>query len=340
MEKDTVLCRQTPTGWQPLSIDLTAESDRVQPPYQLGRVELLESLAPSHWQQSGHGQKENSDDGINAKATSLTANNAPAAYAISYHYAKNNQLTLPFIRDNIDSMTTLLLPSESSIKVPQTDVQGDRAGDTDVINAFISYRQLLLQLPVALADQLSQAMQLLRWQADTQFCSRCSAAVSAAESGDRAMVCSVCHLRQYPRVQPCVITAITRPNPQTGETQILLAHHHRYGQTSLPLQYGLIAGFVEAGESLEHAVVREVFEEVGIRLSEIRYVSSQPWPFPSNLMLGFRASYDSGELVLQEDELSHADFFDLSKLPKIPFKGSIAYELIAQIAREQGVTLS
>jgi len=340
IEKDTVLCRQTSTSWQPLSIDLSAESDRNLPPYQLGRVELLESLAPSHWQQSGHWQKKNSDNGISAKTTSLTANNAPAAYAISYHYAKNNQLTLPTIRDDIDSNTAPLLLSKNSIEAPQADVQRDKAGDIDAINAFISYRQLLLQLPVALADQLSQAMQLLRWQADTQFCSRCSAAVSAADSGERAMVCSVCRLRQYPRVQPCVITAITRPNPKTGEMQILLAHHHRYGQTSLPLQYGLIAGFVEAGESLEHAVVREVFEEVGIRLSDIRYVSSQPWPFPSNLMLGFRASYDSGDLVLQEDELSHADFFDLSNLPKIPFKGSIAYELIAQIAAEQGVTLS
>ncbi|MGM8872042.1 NAD(+) diphosphatase [Psychrobacter sp. 2Y5] len=331
IEKDTVLCRQTSTGWQPLSIDLSAESDRNLPPYQLGRVELLESLAPSHWQQSGHWQIKNSDNGISAKTTSLTANNAPAAYAISYHYAKINQLTLPTIRDDIDSI---------SAPIDQTDIQANDADDNGAINAFISYRQLLTQIPVALADQISQAMQLLRWQADTQFCSRCSAGVSAADSGERAMVCSVCHLRQYPRVQPCVITAITRPNPKTGEMQILLAHHHRYGQTSLPLQYGLIAGFVEAGESLEHAVVREVFEEVGIRLSDIRYVSSQPWPFPSNLMLGFRASYDSGDLVLQEDELSHADFFDLSNLPKIPFKGSIAYELIAQIAAEQGVTLS
>ncbi|WP_201611833.1 NAD(+) diphosphatase [Psychrobacter submarinus] len=329
IEKDTVLCCQTPTGWQPLSIDLSAESDCKEPPYQLGRVELLESLAPSHWQQSEHGQEDNSS--LSFEATSLTANDAPAAYAISYHYAKTNQLTLPTIRDDIESI---------SAAINQTDIQANDADDNGAINAFISYRQLLTQIPVALADQISQAMQLLRWQADTQFCSRCGAAVCAADSGERAMVCSVCRLRQYPRVQPCVITAITRPNPKTGEMQILLAHHHRYGQTTLPLQYGLIAGFVEVGESLEHAVVREVFEEVGIRLSDIRYVSSQPWPFPSNLMLGFRASYDSGDLVLQEDELSHADFFDLSNLPKIPFKGSIAYDLIAQIAEEQGVTLA
>jgi NAD+ diphosphatase len=329
IEKDTVLCRRTPKGWQPLSIDFSADSDCKEPPYQLGRVELLESLAPSHWQQSEHGQEDNSS--LSFEATSLTANDAPAAYAISYHYAKTNQLTLPTIRDDIESI---------SAAINQTDIQANDADDNGAINAFISYRQLLTQIPVALADQISQAMQLLRWQADTQFCSRCGAAVCAADSGERAMVCSVCRLRQYPRVQPCVITAITRPNPKSGEMQILLAHHHRYGQTTLPLQYGLIAGFVEVGESLEHAVVREVFEEVGIRLSHIRYVSSQPWPFPSNLMLGFRANYDSGDLVLQEDELSHADFFDLSKLPKIPFKGSIAYDLIAQIAAEQGVALA
>ena len=208
--------------------------------------------------------------------------------------------------------------------------------------AFIAYRLLIAQLPFALSDQLSQAIQLLRWQADTQFCSRCAAPVVHANHGERAMVCPVCRLRQYPRVQPCIITAITRPNPQTGAMQILLAHHHRYGQQKTPqqaLQYGLIAGFVEVGESLEHAVVREVAEEVNISLKDIRYVSSQPWPFPSNLMLGFRAAYAGGDIVIQEDELSHADFFDLTNLPKIPFKGSIAYALIAQIAHEQGISL-
>ena len=103
--------------------------------------------------------------------------------------------------------------------------------------------------------------------------------------------------------------------------------------------YGLIAGFVEVGESLEHAVVREVAEEVNISVTNISYVSSQPWPFPSNLMLGFKATYAEGYIVIQEEELTHADFFDISNLPQIPFKGSIAYELIALVAHEQGVSL-
>lgn len=301
---DTILCRKTTEGWWPLQIELPkAQSDPAASNNQLGRVALLASLAPNYWQQNSP----------MAETKSL-----PATSAITYDYAKNNGITLPNLTD-----------SESII------LSSDQTG----IFTFIDYRLLITQLPVTLADQLSQAIQLLRWQADTQFCSRCSAPVSSAKSGERSMVCPVCQLRQYPRVQPCIITAITRPNPQTGETQLLLAHHHRYGKQNRPMQYGLLAGFVEVGESLEHAVVREVKEEVGITLKDIRYVSSQPWPFPSNLMLGFRATYNEGEIVLQEDELSHADFFDLSNMPKIPPKGSIAHALIAQIAHEQGITL-
>lgn len=313
LDNEAILCHQTLNGWQPISVSLRATTidsainDNTVgkcPPYELGRVQLQADLDVS------------SSSAI--KIASESADDLLATSAISYHYAKNHQLTLPIITDS-DDLTD------------NTDSH---------IFAFIAYRHLITLLPAALANQLSQAIQLLRWQADTQFCSRCSAPVSLAKSGERSMVCHVCRLRQYPRVQPCVITAITRPNPSTGEMQILLAHHHRYGQTSLPLQYGLIAGFVEVGESLEHAVVREVAEEVGISLKNIRYVSSQPWPFPSNLMVGFRATYTHGDIVLQEDELSHAEFFDLSNLPKIPFIGSIAYDLIAQIAIEQGVSLS
>ena len=311
---ETVLCRQMPNGWLPLKVQLPNSDASNKQAYQIGRVALFDSLAPDSWLLDDDIKKVNS-------ANSITAH---ASCAITYEYATANNITLP---DILDSSGISHSDSDSLISNTAT---------------FVPYRQLITQLPSALSSQLSQAIQLLRWQADTQFCSRCAARVTHAKANERAMVCQTCRLRQYPRVQPCVITAITRPNPQTGETQILLAHHHRYGQQTTAqqaLQYGLIAGFVEVGESLEHAVVREVAEEVGISLSDIRYVSSQPWPFPSNLMLGFRASYAGGDIVIQEDELSHADFFDLSKLPKIPFKGSIAYELIEQIANEQGVTL-
>ena len=333
LRDETILCRQTPHGWWPMQVELpqlnndTGLSHETQPAYQVGRVTLLESLAPTQWLVNDD-SRQNKDSLVEVNANAFTSK---ATLAMTYDYAIAHHVTLPKILENAEL---------ESRGLTSNNKEKNTLGNDEC--AFIAYRLLITQLPFALSDQLSQAIQLLRWQADTQFCSRCAAPVVHANHGERAMVCPVCRLRQYPRVQPCIITAITRPNPQTGTMQILLAHHHRYGQQKTPqqaLQYGLIAGFVEVGESLEHAVVREVAEEVNISLKDIRYVSSQPWPFPSNLMLGFRAAYAGGDIVIQEDELSHADFFDLTNLPKIPFKGSIAYALIAQIAHEQGISL-
>ena len=335
LRDETILCRQTPHGWWPMQVELpqsdidnpALNTHSTQRAYQVGRVTLLESLAPTQWLVNDD-SRQNKDSLVEVNANAFTSK---ATLAMTYDYAIAHHVTLPKILENAE-LESCGLTSNNKEK---NTLGNDKC-------AFIAYRLLITQLPFALSDQLSQAIQLLRWQADTQFCSRCAAPVVHANHGERAMVCPVCRLRQYPRVQPCIITAITRPNPQTGAMQILLAHHHRYGQQKTPqqaLQYGLIAGFVEVGESLEHAVVREVAEEVNISLKDIRYVSSQPWPFPSNLMLGFRAAYAGGDIVIQEDELSHADFFDLTNLPKIPFKGSIAYALIAQIAHEQGISL-
>lgn len=346
LRDETILCRQTPHGWWPMQVELpqsdidnpalnTHDTHSTQRAYQVGRVTLFESLAPTHWLPNNDSrQNKNSLTAFESETTNTFTTNAftsKATLAMTYDYAIANHVTLPKILENAEL---------ESRGLTSNNKEKNTLGNDEC--AFIAYRLLITQLPFALSDQLSQAIQLLRWQADTQFCSRCAAPVVHANHGERAMVCPVCRLRQYPRVQPCIITAITRPNPQTGTMQILLAHHHRYGQQKTPqqaLQYGLIAGFVEVGESLEHAVVREVAEEVNISLKDIRYVSSQPWPFPSNLMLGFRAAYAGGDIVIQEDELSHADFFDLTNLPKIPFKGSIAYALIAQIAHEQGISL-
>ena len=131
---------------------------------------------------------------------------------------------------------------------------------------------------------------------------------------------------QYPRVQPCVITIITK-----GQDEVLLAKNV-HNKSNM---YGLIAGFVEVGETLEEAVQRETLEEVGLKLKNIRYMSSQPWPFPSNLMIAFQAEYDSGEIKLQEEEISDAKFFKFDQLPEIPFKGSIAHAMIMQVMHHQ-----
>ena len=169
--------------------------------------------------------------------------------------------------------------------------------------------------------QASRAVQLLEWRRNHKFCSHCGHATEI-HSKEYAMVCPACGYHQYPRVQPCVITIITK-----GDDELLLAKS-AHNKSNM---YGLIAGFVEVGETLEEAVQREAFEEVGVKLKNIRYMSSQPWPFPSNLMIAFHAEYDSGDIQLQLEEISDAQFFKFDQLPEIPFKGSIAHSMIMQI---------
>ena len=169
--------------------------------------------------------------------------------------------------------------------------------------------------------QASRAVQLLEWRRNHKFCSHCGYATEI-HSKEYAMVCPACGYHQYPRVQPCVITIITK-----GDDELLLAKS-AHNKSNM---YGLIAGFVEVGETLEEAVQREAFEEVGVKLKNIRYMSSQPWPFPSNLMIAFHAEYDSGDIQLQLEEISDAQFFKFDQLPEIPFKGSIAHSMIMQV---------
>ncbi len=200
---------------------------------------------------------------------------------------------------------------------------------------FISFRRLVANTSYATLSLLSQAIQRLRWQANHQFCCKCGAK-TVAHDVFSAVVCSQCHHRQYTQIQPCVITAITKRNPNTGKQQILLANHHRHNSTkdktpSENPMYGLIAGFVEVGESLEQAVKREVLEEVGLQVDNLTYFGSQPWPYPSNLMVGFTAEYAGGEILLQQDELADAHFFDIDNLPHIPPTGSIARSIIEHI---------
>jgi len=186
---------------------------------------------------------------------------------------------------------------------------------------LVPIRQLISLWSRSQFEQASRAVQLLEWRRNHKFCSHCGHETEVHPL-EYAMICPTCRYRQYPRVQPCVITIITR-----GEDEILLAQSVR----NKGKMYGLIAGFVEVGETLEDAVRRETLEEVGLHLKNIRYLASQPWPFPSNLMLAFHAEYESGDIKLQEEEISDARFFRFDKLPEIPFKGSIAHSMIMHV---------
>ena len=192
---------------------------------------------------------------------------------------------------------------------------------------LVPIRQLLTLWNTQQFEHASRAIQLLEWRKNHKFCSHCGHQTHIHPS-EYAMICPSCRYHQYPRVQPCVITIITR-----GNDEILLAKNAK-NKTNM---YGLIAGFVEVGETLEEAVRRETLEEVGLKVKNIQYLASQPWPFPSNLMLAFRAEYASGEIELQEEEISDAEFFKFDQLPDIPFKGSIAHAMIMHVTQGTSV---
>lgn len=166
----------------------------------------------------------------------------------------------------------------------------------------------------------ARAFQIIEWSAAHAFCGRCGRATVYSTS-ELARTCPSCGAMSYPRITPAVITLVRRG------PEILLARGPRFG----PRFYALIAGFVEAGETLEQAVEREVCEEVGIEVKDIAYFGSQPWPFPSQLMVGFTAEYAAGELRINESEISDARWFSASGLPgdiEIPPNFSISGRLI------------
>ena len=162
-----------------------------------------------------------------------------------------------------------------------------------------------------------RAVQIVDWARSHRFCGRCGTATVHNE-GDRAMRCPSCGLLAFPRLAPAIITLVTRGD------EALLAR----GVTFRAPMYSCLAGFVEPGESLEQAVVREVAEEVGLRVGNVRYWGSQPWPFPHSLMLGFTAEWEAGEIVCEPSEIVDANWYTRDALPTIPPGISIARKLI------------
>ncbi|MCX7772124.1 MAG: NAD(+) diphosphatase [Clostridia bacterium] len=182
---------------------------------------------------------------------------------------------------------------------------------------LIELRALFGQMDEATFLLANRALQLLNWDLTSRFCGKCGSA-NCDKEDERAKLCPKCGHIFYPRISPAPITAVTRDN------QILLAHSTRFPGN----MHSLIAGFSEVGETLEDCVKRELMEEVGIRVKNIRYFGSQPWPYPDSLMIGFIADYDSGEIRVDGIEISHAEWFPYDKLPELPSRLSIARKII------------
>lgn len=176
--------------------------------------------------------------------------------------------------------------------------------------AFIDLRTVGAALPVATAALLAYARGLMFWREQHRFCSRCGSGLSASHGG-HVLKCNAaaCGRETYPRTDPAVIMLIERSGPG-GVKQCLLGRHANW----VPGSFATLAGFVEPGESLEEAVRREVLEESGVSVGAVRYIASQPWPFPASIMLGFIGEAVASEIVTDPHELAEAYWFSREEL--------------------------
>jgi NAD+ diphosphatase len=184
-------------------------------------------------------------------------------------------------------------------------------------------RTLFGRFDEVLVGVASRASQIIEWDRTHQFCGRCGAP-TAVRSDERARACPSCRLTVYPRINPAIMVLVTNGR------QILLAR-----RPSAPNnRFSALAGFVEAGEALEQTVAREVQEEVGVEVKNIRYFGSQSWPFPNSLMIAFVADYAGGEIRPDGVEIEEARWFDPAELPNVPDRISISRWLIDSVCAD------
>jgi len=164
---------------------------------------------------------------------------------------------------------------------------------------------------------MGRANQLLHWIRSNKY-SGYSGELNKFNSKEQALYCPQTSSMIYPLISPCVLAMVTKGN------EILLARNNLFPEGL----FSVLAGFVEVSESAEETVMREVMEEVGIKVKNIQYIGSQPWPFPSQLMLGFKCEYESGDLEIDEEEIAEANWYNIDKLPLIPPESSLSGQII------------
>lgn len=225
----------------------------------------------------------------------------------------------------IDSCVETLIPidvglgSKNSIYAVLLAVWPETLTDTHAV----ATRQLLMERGFEAFSLVGRASQWINWYRFHRFCGACGCKNEAIRNG-ALLFCPGCETEYYPRINPCIIVLVTDAN------RVLLARSNRRGAAF----FSCLAGFIEPGETAEEAVAREVYEEAGIQVTNIRYVKSQPWPFPSQLMLGFYADYAGGNLNPCPEELAEAGWFDVHSLPTVPSPTiSVAGQLIEEYCR-------
>jgi NAD+ diphosphatase len=236
----------------------------------------------------------------------------------------------------------LVVPTESQVALPSAKTLGDvgiapvrtqylgilrgkhafsaeTAEDTPPPHGmtWFGLRRLFGQIDDVEFVLAGRAIQIVEWDRTHQFCGVCGTQTDGRE-GERVKVCPKCGHSSYPRLAPAVMVLIRKGR------ELLLARSSRFP----PNMYSALAGFVEPGETIESCIAREVFEEVGLKVKNLRYFASQPWPFPNSLMIAFFADYDGGDIVPQPEEIEDAQWFHVDSLPGLPMPISISRWLI------------
>lgn len=185
---------------------------------------------------------------------------------------------------------------------------------------LLAVRKVLVTTNNDDTNLILRAKQLLNWHRTSQYCGSCGATTLISDSAT-AKVCSVCHTMLFPSSY-CAIMVLIR-----NKNQILLARPSHFTKG----MYSALAGFIDAGESCEAAIKREVYEEVGLSVKNINYFGSQSWPFPNSFMLAFTAEYEAGSISYNDNEIEDARWFTRHDLPMLPLESSIARQLIDSV---------
>ena len=223
-----------------------------------------------------------------------------------------------------NKVTTLQFPSLTGGAASMNVVRLDRPVANNEGLEMMNLRASFDVLSTEEYNLAGKAQELIYWDQNTKYCGCCGAPMKFETEISKR--CTECGKELWPQLATAVIVRITRQSNLNGKPaeEVLLVHANNFRRP----YYGLVAGFVETGETLEDAVRREVREETSLEIRDIRYFGSQPWPYPCGLMVGFTADYASGEISLQRSELSNGGWFTRDNMPAIPGKASIARRLI------------
>ncbi|HEY8889627.1 MAG TPA: NAD(+) diphosphatase [Clostridium sp.] len=231
--------------------------------------------------------------------------------------SENNKAIIPAIKDlqNLNLKNIQYIGSINDENCFCGEVTNDALIPSNMY--FSTLKALTHQLSEDMFWVGGRAQQIINFNIDHKYCGRCGTLAQNVD-GERAKRCPKCGLTNYPRISPAIIVAVLK------EGRLLLAHNNESPKDL----YSVVAGFVEVGETFEECVAREVHEETGIIVKNIKYFGNQPWPFPNSLMIGFTAEYASGEIQVDGKEIGHADWYNSTSMPLTPDSISIAKKLI------------